>query len=90
MHEASLIRGLINQLSAIAEAENAVRIAAVQVRLGALSHFTREHFAEHFHDAARGSPAEGADLRITVSEDTSDPNAQHVLLEGVEVETREP
>lgn len=89
MHEASLMKDLMNRLYKVAETEDAVRITAIQVWLGALSHMSREHFTEHFNDAARGSIAENAELKITVSEDTEDPNAQSILLEGVEVETRE-
>ena len=87
MHEASLMRDLMSQIRKIAEAEKARRILSVHVWLGALSHMSREHFAEHFNEAAEGSPAEGADLKITLSEDTQNPNAQEIILEGVELET---
>ena len=38
------------------------------VRLGALSHFTPEHFREHFEDASRGTIAEGAEVDAVVDE----------------------
>lgn len=88
MHEASLMRDLMSRIHHIAEAENAQRVTRVQIWLGALSHMSREHFLEHFHEAAGGGIAEGADLDITVSEDSGDPNAQSILLQGIEVETR--
>lgn len=88
MHEASLMKDLMNRLRSIADQENAERITAVQVWLGALSHMSREHFLEHFNDAARGSIAENAEVEITVSEDTENPNAQSIMLQGVEVETK--
>ena len=87
MHEASLMRDLMSQIRKIAEAEKARRILSVHVWLGALSHMSREHFAEHFDEAAEGSLAEGADLKITLSDDTQNPNAQEIILEGVELET---
>jgi hydrogenase nickel incorporation protein HypA/HybF len=90
MHETSLIRDLMHQLQRIAEAEGAERIARVRVWLGALSHMSRAHFTEHFDEAARGTPAEGAALEVTVSEDPDDPQAQTVVLESVEVEVPEP
>ena len=90
MHEASLMKGLMNRLHEIAAAENATRVTGVSVWLGALSHMSREHFREHFVAAARGSLAEGAVLRITLSQDTGHPSAQDIVLEDVELETAEP
>jgi hydrogenase nickel incorporation protein HypA/HybF len=87
MHEASLMRDLMSQIRKIAEAEKARRVIGVHVWLGALSHMSREHFAEHFVEAAEGSLAEGAELKITLSEDTSDPKAQEIILEDLELET---
>jgi hydrogenase nickel incorporation protein HypA/HybF len=87
MHEASLMRDLMSQIRKIAEAEQARRILSVHVWLGALSHMSREHFAEHFVEAAEGSLAEGAELKITLSEDTRDPKAQEIILEDLELET---
>lgn len=90
MHEASLMKDLMNQVHKIAQSENATRITTIHIWLGALSHMSRAHFLEHFNDAASGSLAEGADLKITVSTDTEDPNAQSIILKDVEVETKEP
>jgi hydrogenase nickel incorporation protein HypA/HybF len=59
------------------------------VRLGALSHFTPEHFREHFEDAARGTRAEGAEIQAELSVDPAEPGAQGVLLETVELELAE-
>jgi hydrogenase nickel incorporation protein HypA/HybF len=59
---------------------------SVTVRLGALSHISAHHFREHFEEAARGGPAEGADLVVETSGDESDPRAQDIMLESVEVE----
>ena len=90
MHEASLMRDLMSQIRKIAEAEKARRILSVHVWLGALSHMSQEHFAEHFNEAAEGSLAEGANLKVTLSDDTQDPNAQEIILEGLELETVDP
>jgi hypothetical protein len=48
--------------------------------------FSREYFREHFEQAALGTPVEGARLEIDVSSDETDPHAQDILLEGVDVE----
>ena len=60
------------------------------MRLGALSHFTPEHFREHFGDASRGTLAEGAAVDAVLADDIDDPRATGVVLESVEVEMPEP
>jgi hydrogenase nickel incorporation protein HypA/HybF len=87
MHEASLMKNLMQQVDAVAKAEEARKVVGVSVWLGALSHMTEEHFGEHFRQAAAGTMAEGARLAVTVSDDAGHANAQDVLLESVEVET---
>lgn len=86
MHEASLMKDLMKKLEEIARAENADRIVGISVWLGALSHMSAEHFAEHFERAAEGTRAEGAKLDVTVSSDIDDAYAQEIRLESVEVE----
>ena len=85
MHEASLMRNLMRQIGAAAAAEGATRIVGVRVRLGAFSHFSPAHFAEHFKNAATGTIADGARLMVTASEDAGDPRAGEVVLESVDV-----
>ena len=64
------------------------RVTRITVWLGALSHFTPEHFREHFDDAARGTLAEGAEVDATLDDDISDPRAPGVVLESVVVASR--
>ena len=87
MHEASLMRAIMNRLNEIARIEGARRISSVSVWLGALSHMSAAHFTEHFNESAAGSIAEGAHLDITVSDDMDDPEAQQILIKSVEIET---
>lgn len=87
MHEASLMAGLLRRIDEVARAEKARRVVGVSVWLGALSHMSEAHFAEHFEAAAAGTLAEGARLDLTVSADTGHENAQDLVLERVEVET---
>jgi len=77
---------LIRELEARARAEGAVRVTRVRVRLGALSHFTGAHFREHFEDAARGTLAEGAAVDAELRTDPTEPAAQGVVLESIDVE----
>jgi hydrogenase nickel incorporation protein HypA/HybF len=86
MHEASLMANLMRRIDEIAKAECARRIVGVSVRLGALSHISAEHFAEHFKRAAAGTVADGACLDVIVSDDLGHANAQDLVLESVAVE----
>jgi hydrogenase nickel incorporation protein HypA/HybF len=87
MHEASLASDLLRRIEEIAAAEKAVHVAAVSVWLGALSHMSASHFAEHFERAAAGTIAKGAELQVTVSDDVGHARAQDIVLESVELET---
>ena len=86
MHEHSLIAGLLGQIESIGRNQNARRIVTVTLKLGALSHISPDHLTEHFIRAAAGTLAEGARLDIREVGDTSDPNAQEILLESIEIE----
>ena len=86
MHEASLMSGLMTKLESLAREQHAKRVKRVRVRLGALSHFSAEHFREHFEHASRGTLAEHALLDIELSTDIADPRAQDVVLESFDVE----
>ncbi len=86
MHEQALIAAVVRQLEEVAATEDASRITAVRVWCGALSHFTPEHFREHFERAAAGTVAEGAEVIVDVSEDATDPDASGVRVVSVEVE----
>jgi len=86
MHEQALMRDLVRRIVGVAESEGATGVTKVSVRLGALSHFTPDHFREHFLDSSRGTIAEGAVVDAVLDTSTTDPNAQGVLLESVELE----
>jgi hydrogenase nickel incorporation protein HypA/HybF len=83
MHEASLMKNLMARINAVARAENAKRITGISVWLGALSHMSASHFAEHFEESSAGTIAEGAKIETTVSTDINDPKAQEIVLTGV-------
>jgi hydrogenase nickel incorporation protein HypA/HybF len=80
------MKGLIRKLEEIRKSNGGGRIARVRVWLGALSHFSAEHFREHFEADSRGGAAEGAALEITVSDDPQHPRALEVVLESADVE----
>ena len=80
------MRDLVGRVVDVAAAERASAVTRIRVRLGALSHFTPEHFREHFEDASRGTPAEGATVEALLSPDTNTAEAAGVVLESVELE----
>jgi hydrogenase nickel incorporation protein HypA/HybF len=90
VHERALMHDLMRKIVSVAHENGGVRIVRVTVRLGALSHFTPEHFREHFVDASRGTLAEGAEIDAVLEDDVHAPNADGVVLESVEVEPFEP
>lgn len=86
MHDRALMRDLLARILEVAETERASGVTRVEVRLGALSHFTPEHFREHFAYASRGTPAEGATVAAVLSDDAAEAGATGVVLESVELE----
>ncbi len=85
MHEFSLLEDLLNKINSIAKENDSDKVIGVKVKLGALSHISAEHFREHFNHAVQGTIAEGAKLDTFLSTDETDPHAQDILLESVEV-----
>jgi hydrogenase nickel incorporation protein HypA/HybF len=77
---------LMGAIEAAARAEGAARVTRIRVRLGALSHFTPDHFREHFSDASAGTLAEGAEVEAELATDPTEPDAQGILLESIDVE----
>jgi hydrogenase nickel incorporation protein HypA/HybF len=90
MHEKALMDDLLSKILGVAAAQGGARVTRIKVWLGALSHFTPEHFREHFVDAARGTAAEGAEVVATLDDDPTDPRAQGVVLESVSVTDSSP
>jgi hydrogenase nickel incorporation protein HypA/HybF len=86
VHEQAVMRDLVGHIDELAAAQQATAVTRISVRLGALSHFTPDHFREHFEDAARGTRAEGAAVDATLSGDTTASDAAGVVLETIELE----
>ena len=86
MHERALMQDLMREIEAVARADGATRVTKIEVRLGALSHFTPEHFREHFVDASRGTLAEGAEVDADPRDEHRRSEGGGVVLESVEVE----
>ena len=85
MHERGLMADVMRKIEEVAAADGAARVTRVSVRLGALSHFTPEHFREHFVDASRGTVAEGAEVEAELGTSLTEPTATGVVLESIEI-----
>jgi hydrogenase nickel incorporation protein HypA/HybF len=86
VHEKAVMDDLMRTIELQARAEDARRVTRIRVRLGALSHFSPAHFREHFEDASRGTLAEGAEVVAELRVDPTEPEAQGVVLESIDVE----
>ena len=87
MHEDSLLRGLVGQMVEVARTDEAAKVVSADVWVGALSHLeTEAHFREHFDRAAAGTIAQGAELRLTFSDDPLHADANGLRLERIDVE----
>jgi hydrogenase nickel incorporation protein HypA/HybF len=86
MHERAVMLDLMREVDRVAAQEHATRVTGVTVELGALSHFTPDHFLEHFRDASVGTLAAGARVDARQATDPRDPRAQGVVLLSLEIE----
>ena len=87
MHEQALMNDLMAKIVAVSDSEGGAAVTCVRVWLGALSHFTPDHFRDHFEAAARGTCAESATVEAKLDDDVTDSRAQGVVLESVVVAT---
>ena len=90
MHETGIVRDLVRRVVGAARESGADRVVGVTVWLGALSQFSPEHFREHFDDEARDTLAAKARLSIEASTDFTHPDAQSVVIRGIELEVPDP
>ncbi len=87
MHETSLIPDLLEKINRVARDNGAAKVTAVELAIGALAAISPDHLREHFVEAAVGTPAEGAELRIEVAGDPLAEDAFSIRLLAVEVDT---
>ena len=86
MHEARLVRDLVDEIDRVAAREHADHIHTVRIEIGALSHVTPDSLQGTFELLAHGSPAQDAHLDISRSEDQYAIDAHDVRLVSVSVE----
>ncbi len=78
------MRALVRQAVTAAQAQGAVRILRVTVRLGALGHGWPEQLEGYFRQAAQGTPAEGAEFDTIATNELME-----LVLDSLEMETIE-
>lgn len=86
MHEFSLMRGLMKQITDVAQQNNAQRVVGIRIKIGALAHISADHFREHFEEAAAGTVAFGAKLQIDMDGDVKSPFAHDIVIDSVDIE----
>lgn len=86
MHEKSLMDNLMKKILLLAEREKAVKVTKISVKLGALSHMSKDHFKEHFDISSRGTIAQDAEIETEESQDLDDPHAASVILKNIDVQ----
>lgn len=82
MHEMSLFRGLIAQITQLASQNGPGRVRVVRLKLGPLAHIEPDHLREHFLEAAAGTVVESARLEIESTDELHD-----LTLESIDVES---
>ena len=80
MHESGLVEQLIREVEKIATSNGAGRVVRIELGIGELAGFSREHFEEHFRTASSGTIVNGAVLDLHMVDGDS------LLLKAVEVE----
>lgn len=90
MHDSTMMRDLVAAAERAAGEAGLGSVAAVRVRIGALSGVSPAHLAEHYDEAVRGTLLDGSELVVEAGPDgvaaLDDPAAQGVLLVGLDGE----
>jgi hydrogenase nickel incorporation protein HypA/HybF len=88
MHEEALLADLRRKLIEVTRREGGSPVRRVRLAVGALCHVTPDALRRRWPEVVDGTPAQGATLEVTVSEDPADPGAQSVRLVDLTVEER--
>ena len=88
MHDSTMMRDLVAVAERAAMESDLGSVAAVRVRVGALSGISPLHLVEHYDEAVRGTLLQGSRLVVEPGPDgvaaLDDPAAQGVLLVGLD------
>lgn len=87
MHESGMVEDLIAKVESLVRENSARRVLAIEISIGPLAAVQADHLREHFLVAARGTVAEGAELRFREAADPAARDPLGVFLESVELES---
>ena len=85
MHEWALTRALLREIERIAAAHGEAKVLSARVKFGAPLAASVDHLRLHFSMLALGTVAEGAELKIEVSQDPKVLSGAGFLLESIEL-----
>jgi len=86
MHEIHLLNDLINKLESIARENNAKLITKIELRFGALTHISPEHFKYHFANMTKDKELfDKTQIDIEIIEEIDD-YAFDILIKNVTLE----
>jgi hydrogenase nickel incorporation protein HypA/HybF len=89
MHEEAMLQDVIRKAEEVAKREGAARVTRVRLWVGARSHLDGPELRARWAYAVRGTALDGADVEIESSRERSDPNAERVMLQSLDVDSRE-
>lgn len=81
MHEATLIRALVQQVTELAQERGPGRVRRIVIRVGALSHGQPEHLVWHFDHQRPGTIMEEATLEVMATDELAE-----VILDSFDIE----
>jgi Zn finger protein HypA/HybF involved in hydrogenase expression len=89
MHEKRLVADLIEKATAVAMEHRVDRLAALTIRVGALSHVAPGSIAAQIREGATGTPLESARIDVVIGPGgaaaLADEHAADVILQSVEI-----
>ena len=86
MSESGIMHNLMRQIESKARDREAERVVRVTLRVGALADVTEARLREQFANQARNTIAEDAVLTIIEENNPSQPHANEVRLERIDVD----
>jgi len=86
MHEEAVLNDLRRKLIEVTSREAVPRVSRVRLWVGALSHVSEEQLRRQWSRVVGGTVAQSAALEVTASQDPTDPRAQGIVLQSIDVE----
>lgn len=89
MHEEAMLQDVIRKAEEVAQREGGTRVIRVRLWVGARSHLGGPELPARWAHAVEGTPLAGAEVEVEHSRDRDDPNAEHVILRSLDVDSGE-